>query len=137
MTKWRNTTPPVPGRVLQQFAEQIDELYRAISARGGLGIGGGFGGSTGAARVPQMEHGQGTTDGTGKVTVTFPQAFGSTPDVFVSVNNTGTDQLVAAVESVSTTTLVVSVGKIASQGTAGLSTGAGPSQPHRPPDPQP
>lgn len=133
--QFRNQTTPAPGQVLQQLQEQIDEIFRALSSRGLLGLGGGgFGGTGGGGINPQrIQHGNAATDGgTGKVTITFSPAFPSAPDVVVAVGNSGTDLIIAEVESVSATQVVLSTSHVAQQGTAGLSTGPGTAHAHSP-----
>ena len=130
--KWRPITPPILGKQLSDALDRIEELERAISSRSGVGGAGGAGGAGGPEPSPLIQGGEATTGADGRVTVTFPNAFPSTPIVLVSVLNSGTDQLVAAIESISTTQVVISVGKIAQQGTAGLYTGQGEGHQHGP-----
>lgn len=112
--------------------DRIEELERAISGRSGVGGAGGAGGAGGPEPSPLIQGGEATTGADGRVTVTFPNAFPSTPIVLVSALNSGTDQLVAAIESISTTQVVISVGKIANQGQTGLYTGQGEAHQHGP-----
>jgi len=111
MAKFRTQTPPAPGRVLQQLQEQIDELYRAISSRGGLGVGGGgFGGiGGGGVNANRLQHGNAVTDTNGKITVTFNPAFSSVPDIVAIAGGSGTDMLECQIVSLSATLAVIIV----------------------------
>lgn len=131
MTKWRPITRPLLGKTISDVFDRIEELERFASSRSGsAGYGGG--GAAGGANIigTALQAGEAVTGGGGSVTVTFPVAYPATPVVVVSVLNSGSDQLVAAIESISTTQVVISVGKIADQGSSGLYTGAGEAHRH-------
>ena len=129
-TKFRPQTRPILGHQLANIFDRIEELEKAAAARGGSGAGGGA--PPGARPAPDVQAGQATTGANGKVTVTFPRAYGGAPVVVAVANNSGTDHLVAAIESVSSTQCVISVGKIAGQGQTGLYTGPGEAHQHAP-----
>lgn len=117
---------------MSDVLDRVEELERFASSRSGSAGYGGGGGGGGPPPGTNIQAGEAVTDGTGKVTVTFPTPFSAVPVVVVSVINAGSDQLVAAVESISTTQVVISVGKIANQGSTGLYTGQGESHQHGP-----
>ena len=131
--KWRPITRPLLGKTISDVLDRVEELERFASSRSGsAGYGGG-----GAAGGPNIvgsviQSGEAVTGADGRVTVTFPVAYSAAPVAVVSVLNSGTDQLVAAIESISTTQVVISVGKIANQGQAGLYTGQGEAHQHGP-----
>jgi len=131
--KWKNTTPPILGKELARIHNRLDELDIAASRRSGGESSWGLSPHIPGA-VAGIQAGVATTGADGKVTVTFPTPFqsGVLPVIVVSCLNIGEDQLVAAVESRSETQCVISVGKIKSQGTAGLYTGMGEAHSHAP-----
>lgn len=110
MARFRTQTPPVPGRVLQQLQEQIDELYRAISSRGGLGLGGGGFGGVGGPTGSQIQGGAaGPTDANGEVTITFNPAFSALPTIVATPGGDGTDMLECQIKTLSATQAIVKV----------------------------
>lgn len=127
MAKWRPQTRPIQGFELARIHSRIDELERG---RGRIFSGVGMVG--GPPPGTNIQAGEVATGADGRVTVTFPVAYSAVPVVVVSVLNSGTDQLVAAIESISATQVVISVGKIANQGQAGLYTGQGEAHQHGP-----
>jgi len=130
--KWRPQTRPILGQRLGNMLDRIEELERATASKAGAG---GYGGGAGAGPiVEKIQAGQATTRVDAKITVPFSAAFAAAPIVLVSVNNSGLDQLVAAVESLSPTQCVISVGKITNQGAAAGErwTGAGEAHAHSP-----
>ena len=126
--KWRPQSRPILGQQLGNMLDRIEELERATASKAGAG---GYGGGAGAGPIAEKtQAGQAATGVDGKVTVTFPAAFAAAPIVLVSVNNSGLDQLVAAVESISPTQCMISVGKIANQGAAAGERWTGPGEGH-------
>jgi len=73
---------------------------------------------------------QAITGRNGKVAMTFPRAYGGAPIVVAVANKSGTDQLVAAVESIIPTQCIISVGKNALQGAASGQKMTGPGEAH-------
>ena len=127
-TKWRPQTRPVQGYELARIHGRIDEIERGRGrTMSGIGMVGGPPPGPGAV----VQAGKVTTDGgTGKATMTFPIAYPAAPNVVVSPLNSGADMIIAEVESVSATQVVVSTARVALQGSTGLYTGAGEAHQH-------
>jgi hypothetical protein len=135
LPKYRPITKPILGQQLAEALNRIEELEKAISTRSLIAPGGVFGGSSGQAtgqQGPLIQTGGASTGSDGKIHVTFSQAYGSAPIVLVGVNNSGTEQFAVAVESITATGFVASVGKIALANTGDVWTDQTSAHNHQP-----
>lgn len=120
------TEPQTLGKILRDIHTLIDELgFRRPRPIGSPS-------APPSPTVPQVQGGQVTTGADGKATIVFNPAFTIPPALALTVINSGLDQLVPAVESLTNTQAVISVGKIAQTGVDNPMTLAGEPHAHAP-----